>query len=58
VNIVKSLIACEIFRLQAEVKRFLWEGKFWTNGYYINTVGQFENEEVVKKYVKGQGKDQ
>jgi REP element-mobilizing transposase RayT len=23
VNIVKSLIACEIFRLQAEVKRFL-----------------------------------
>jgi len=56
VNTVKSLIAREIFRLHPEVKRFLWGGKFWTSGYYINTVGQYANEEVIKKYLKGQGK--
>jgi REP element-mobilizing transposase RayT len=28
----------------------------WTSGYYINTVGQYANEEVIKKYLKGQGK--
>ena len=55
VNTIKSLTAREIFRLHPEVKRFLWGGKFWTSGYYINTVGQYANEEVIKKYVQGQG---
>ena len=50
-NSIKSLTAREIFRLHTEVKRFLWGGKFWTSGYYINTVGQYVNEEVIKKYV-------
>tara|TARA_R110001583_G_scaffold105519_1_gene253441 strand:+ start:82 stop:528 length:447 start_codon:yes stop_codon:yes gene_type:complete len=55
VNTVKSLTAREIFRLHPEAKRFLWGGKFWTSGYYINTVGQYANEEVIMKYVQGQG---
>jgi REP element-mobilizing transposase RayT len=55
VNTIKSLTSREIFRLHPEVKRFLWGGKFWTSGYYINTVGQYANEEVIKKYVQGQG---
>jgi putative transposase len=58
VNTVKSLITCEIFRLHPELKRFLWGGKFWTSGYYINTIGQYANEEVIKKYVQVQGKGQ
>jgi putative transposase len=57
VNTVKSLTAREIFRLHPEVKRFLWGGKFWTSGYYINTAGQYANEEVIMKYVQGQGND-
>jgi len=56
VNTVKSLTAREIFRLHPEVKQFLWGGKFWTGGYYINTVGQYANEEVIKKYLKDQGR--
>ncbi|WP_034059242.1 IS200/IS605 family transposase [Lacinutrix jangbogonensis] len=55
VNTIKSLTAREIFRLHPEVKRFLWGGKFWTSGYYVNTVGQYANEEVIQKYVQGQG---
>ena len=55
VTTVKSLTAREIFRIHPEVKRFLWGGKFWTSGYYINTVGQYANEEIIKKYVQGQG---
>lgn len=57
VNTLKSLTAREIFRLHPEVKRFLWGGKFWTSGYYVNTVGQYANEEVIKKYVQGQGRE-
>jgi REP element-mobilizing transposase RayT len=53
VNTVKSLTGREILRLHPEVKRSLWGGEFWTSGYYINTVGQYVNEEVIKKYVQG-----
>ena len=56
VNTVKSLTAREIFRVHPEVKQYLWGGKFWTSGYYINTVGQYANEEVIKKYLKNQGR--
>ena len=57
VNTVKSLTAREIFRLHLEVKQFFWGGKFWTAGYYINTVDQYANEEVIKKYLKEQGRE-
>jgi REP element-mobilizing transposase RayT len=56
VQIVKSITAKEIFRLHPEVKKKLWGGKFWTSGYYANTVGQYGNEKVIKEYVRKQGR--
>ncbi len=56
ISAVKSITAKEIFRLHPEVKSFLWGGKFWTSGYYVNSVGQYANEEVIKKYLQNQGK--
>jgi putative transposase len=56
INSVKSITAKEIFRLHPDVKRKLWRGKFWSSGYYVNTVGQYANEEVIKKYLQNQGK--
>lgn len=55
IGAVKSITAKEIFRLHPEIKRQLWGGKFWTSGYYVNTVGQYANEEVIKKYLQNQG---
>ena len=57
VNIVKSITAKKIFQKHPEIKRFLWGGNLWTSGYYANTVGQYGNEEVIRKYVKNQGKE-
>ena len=54
---VKSITAKEIFRLHPEVKQQLWGGQFWSDGYYVNTVGQYANEEIIKKYVQSQGKE-
>ncbi len=56
IGAVKSITAKEIFRLHPEVKQHLWGGKFWTSGYYVNTVGQYANEDVIKKYLQNQGK--
>ena len=53
---IKSIIAREIFSRNPEVKKDLWGGQFWTDGYYINTVGQYGNERVISEYVKNQGK--
>ena len=55
IQIVKSITAREIFKRAPEVKRKLWGGKFWTDGYYVNTVSRNGSEETVRKYVKEQG---
>ena len=52
---VKSITAKKIFKNHPEVKKVLWGGKFWTSGYYVNTVGQYSNLETIQKYVKNQG---
>ncbi|AJA70438.1 Transposase [Myroides sp. A21] len=57
VRTVKSITAKEIFRLHPEVKNQLWGGNFWTSGYYVNTVGQYGNEDVIKKYIQNQGEE-
>lgn len=55
IGAVKSITAKEIFRLHPEVKCLLWGGKFWTSGYYVNTVGQYANEEVIRSTFKIKG---
>jgi REP element-mobilizing transposase RayT len=54
---VKSLTAREIFKRAPEVKQKLWGGEFWSDGYYVSTVGQHGSEETIREYVKEQGKE-
>jgi putative transposase len=56
VQTIKSITAMELFKQHPEIKKLLWGGALWTTGYYINTVGQYGNETVIKEYVKNQGK--
>lgn len=53
---IKSITAREIAYKLPEVKKDLWGGNFWTNGYYAKTVGHYSNAEVLKKYVENQSK--
>ena len=56
VQIIKSLTAREIFKRRPEVKKYLWGGKFWADGYFVCTVGTHQTEEMIKNYVQQQGK--
>ena len=56
VTIIKSITARKLFAKHKEIKKLLWGGNLWTSGFYANTVGQFANEETIKKYEKNQGK--
>jgi len=52
---IKSITAKYLFIKHPELKMYLWGGKFWTSGYYANTVGQFGNLAMITNYVKNQG---
>ena len=56
VRIFKSITAREIFRRRPEIRKELWGGGFWTDGYYVATVGERGDWETVEKYVERQGK--
>ena len=56
VTILKSITAREVFKRCPQVKKKLWGGEFWTDGYFVNTVGKHGNENTVGDYVKKQGK--
>ena len=53
---VKSITAREIFSKVPKVKKQLWGGEFWTDGYFVSTVGEHANEDVIREYIKNQGK--
>ena len=56
VTMVKSLTAREIFRRCPHVKKQLWGGEFWTDGYYVGTVSEKGSWKAVEQYVRNQGK--
>lgn len=55
IRILKSITAREVFRRCPQVKKKLWGGEFWSDGYFIASVGQHDSEETVRNYVKQQG---
>ena len=56
VQIFKSITAREIFMRKPSVKKELWGGAFWPDGYYVATVGERGNWDVVEQYIQKQGK--
>ena len=55
VKIIKINIAKAIFKYTPEVKRYLWDGEFWTDGYFMETVSVKATENVIADYVRSQG---
>ena len=57
VTLIKSLTARELFGQCPEVKKQLWGGEFWSDGYFVSTVGKHGDENMIAHYVKKQGQD-
>src|SRR3989338_2133919 len=56
VRIIKSITARELFRQFPALKKDLWGGEFWSDGFYLATVSERGNCQVVERYVASQGK--
>ena len=50
----KGRSAREIFAKFPEVKRELWGGEFWEDGYFARTVGDKVTKDMIKKYIEYQ----
>jgi len=57
VTILKSISARQIFQQFPEVKKRLWGGELWGDGFYVGTVGDGATTETIKKYIEKQGKE-
>ena len=53
---VIEIIFTYYVRRKPAVKRALWGGEFWSDGYYVATVGEGGSWEVIERYVRNQGK--
>ena len=53
-QIIKSISAREFFKLHPDIKkRYFWGGKLWTQSFFVETIGN-ANEETIRKYVQNQ----
>ena len=52
VGMLKSISASVIFCEHPEVKKQLWGGEFWEDGYFARTVGDKVTAEVIRKYIE------
>ena len=57
VRLLKSLTAKDVFHFILSIKKELWGGEFWTDGYYIGTISNKGNKTVIEKYIRNQGRE-
>ena len=50
VKMIKSLTMREIFKRCPHVKKQLWGGGFWSDGYFASTVGKHGDENMISDY--------
>jgi putative transposase len=52
VRIIKSISARELFREFPRIKKKLWSGELWEDGYFARTVGDRMTRQLIDKYIK------
>jgi len=55
IRMIKSITVKKIFEKHPEVKKQLWGGEFWLDGFFVNTVSEYGSEDTTSKYVRNQG---
>ena len=56
VRIFKSITARELFKQFPLLRRELWGGEFWSDGFYFATVSERGDWSTVERYITNQGK--
>ena len=54
VQIMKSVSAREAFSKFPELKKQLWAGELWNDGYFVRSVGDKVTADIIRKYIEYQ----
>ena len=54
VQIMKSISAREVFRKFPKLRKQLWAGELWSDGYFVRSVGDNVIADVIRKYIEYQ----
>ncbi len=54
VQVMKSISAREVFRKYRKLKKELWAGELWNDGYFVRSVGDEVTADVIRRYIKYQ----
>jgi len=54
VQIMKSISAREAFGKFPDLKKQLWAGELWSDGYFVRSVGDKVTADIIRKYIEYQ----
>ena len=54
VQIMKSISAREVFKKFPKLRKKLWAGELWNDGYFVRSVGDKVSADVIRKYIEYQ----
>ena len=57
VQVMKSVSARELYKKFPKMKRQMWSGKIWNEGYFVRSMGDKVTAEVIKKYIEYQRRE-
>ncbi len=57
VQILKSISARELFKKFPKMRKLMWSGKIWNEGYFVRSVGDKVTTEVIRKYINYQNRE-
>ena len=54
VQILKSISAREVYKKFPKMRKEMWSGKIWSDGYFVRSVGDKVTADVIREYIKYQ----
>src|SRR3989344_308806 len=57
IGFIKSQTGSQVLKFVPNLKKELWGGEFWTDGYYIGTISGRGDKRVIEQYIRNQARD-
>ena len=54
VQVMKSISAREVFKKYPDLRKQLWAGELWNDGYFVRSVGDKVTADVIRRYIEYQ----
>ena len=58
VQILKSVSAREVFKKFPRLRKQLWAGEFWSDGYFVRSVGDKVTADIIREYIEYQAHEE